>query len=135
MKKDYPKKKNSQPSTLLPHLKNVMLRPSKAARVTFYCLLFSLDVRVVGFFTPSPAEPLPTDLEEFMQSSHKDGVILVSFGSIVGQLEDNVVDVMIRAFAKLPQKILWKINLGELMQQLACQPTLVPEGLFNFISL
>jgi len=73
------------------------------------------DVRTVGYFLPSPAKPLPAELEAFMQSSGDDGVILVSFGSMVNKLSDKVVDVMASAFAKFPQMVLWKIKLGELL--------------------
>ena len=64
----------------------------------------------------SPAQPLSEELEEFMQSAGDDGVILVSFGTILGSLDENVLQMMATAFSRLPQKVIWKIKTG------ACLP-------------
>ena len=61
---------------------------------------------------PSPAQPLSEELEEFMQSTGDDGVILVSFGTGLSSLEENVLQMMATAFSKLPQKVIWKIKKG-----------------------
>jgi hypothetical protein len=71
------------------------------------------DVREVGNFLPGPPKPLPVELEEFYQGSGDDGVIFVSFGSMVDTLHDDIIEVMNTAFSKVPQKVLWRINLGE----------------------
>ena len=51
-----------------------------------------------------------------MQSSGNNGVILVSFGSTVSsstkRVDKAVLTVMADAFAKLPQKIIWKLSEG-----------------------
>ena len=60
----------------------------------------------------SPAQPLSEELEEFMQSAGDDGVILVSFGTILGSLDENVLQMMATAFSRLPQKVIWKIKTG-----------------------
>ena len=60
----------------------------------------------------SPAQPLSEELEEFMQSAGDDGVILVSFGTILGSLDENVLQMMATAFSRLPQKVIWKIKKG-----------------------
>ena len=60
----------------------------------------------------SPAQPLSEELEEFMQSAGDDGVILVSFGTILSSVDDNVLQTMATAFSKLPQKVIWKIKKG-----------------------
>jgi hypothetical protein len=62
---------------------------------------------------PAPAQPLPAELEEFMQGSGDDGVILVSFGSMIDTLNDYVVDVMNKAFSKVSQKVLWRLKPGK----------------------
>ncbi|KAK3744832.1 hypothetical protein QZH41_008809 [Actinostola sp. cb2023] len=67
-------------------------------------------VREVGSFLPSPAKPLPDELETFMASSGNNGVILVSFGSMLDKLDNNVLEVMNKAFSKVQQKVIWKIN-------------------------
>ncbi|GAB6022488.1 hypothetical protein CHUAL_006595 [Chamberlinius hualienensis] len=64
----------------------------------------------VGGLNCKPAQPLPKDLEEFMTSAGKDGVIYFSLGSVTKgesmplDMRAKVIDV----FSKLPQKILWK---------------------------
>ena len=66
------------------------------------------DTKVVGPFLPAPANPLSHEWEQFMQSAGKEGVILVSFGSIIQTLNDKIMSVLVEAFARLPQKIIWK---------------------------
>ena len=63
----------------------------------------------------SPAKPLPADLEDFMQSSGDDGVIFISFGSMVDSFQNDVIKAMSGAFSQLPQKVLWRLNVGELL--------------------
>jgi len=66
---------------------------------------------VVGPFLPSPAKPLPSDLDQFMKETGEDGVILVSFGTVVEGMEDAKLQMMAEAFSKLPQTIIWKLKL------------------------
>ena len=47
-----------------------------------------------------------------MQSSEDSGVILVSFGSTLSSVDNAILSVMANAFAKLPQKIIWKLSEG-----------------------
>ena len=77
-----------------------------------YC--FIIDTRVVGPFLPSPAKPLPKELEEFIGKDGDEDVILVSFGSILGEiaeLNEPLLQRMADAFSKLPQKVIWKMKL------------------------
>ena len=60
----------------------------------------------------SPAQPLSEELEEFMQSAGDDGVILVSFGTYVKSVDENILQMMATAFSRLPQKVIWKITKG-----------------------
>ena len=60
----------------------------------------------------SPAQPLSEELEEFMQSAGDDGVILVSFGTYVKSVDENILQMMATAFSRLPQKVIWKIKKG-----------------------
>lgn len=73
---------------------------------------FVTDTRVVGPLLTSPSKPLPSKLEEFMQSSGDDGVIVVAFGTTLGTLDKEILAVMARAFAEFPQKFIWKLNEG-----------------------
>ena len=75
---------------------------------------FIIDTRVVGPFLPSPAKPLPKELEEFVGKAGDEGVIVVSFGSVLGDtagLNGSLLQGMADAFSKLPQKIIWKMKL------------------------
>ena len=65
----------------------------------------------MGPFLPSPAKPLPNELDQFMQEAGGEGVILVSFGTIVGDLDEKLLQMMAEAFSKLPQRIIWKLKL------------------------
>ncbi|XP_037546799.1 UDP-glucuronosyltransferase 2A2-like [Nematolebias whitei] len=59
-----------------------------------------------GFHCKSP-EPLPEDLEEFVQSSGEQGVIVMSLGAFVHQLPDDLANEIAAALAKVPQKVIW----------------------------
>ena len=67
---------------------------------------------MVGPLLTGPSKPLPRKLEEFMQSSGDDGVIVAAFGTILGALDKDILAVMTRAFAQFPQKFIWKLNAG-----------------------
>ncbi|XP_056881434.1 UDP-glucuronosyltransferase 2C1-like [Takifugu flavidus] len=66
------------------------------------------NVVYMGGFQCKPAKPLPEHLEEFMQSSGEHGVIIMSLGTFVSQLPAEITNEVAAAFAKLPQKIIWK---------------------------
>lgn len=99
--------------------------------VTFYHLLQGTDIwlmRVdfvfefprptmpniiyIGGFQCKPSEPLPAELEEFVQSSGEHGVILMSLGTLVKSLPVDITSEIAAAFAQLPQKIIWR-HAGE----------------------
>ena len=77
----------------------------------FFVLLQQIQELLVHF-SPGPSKPLPNKLEEFMKSSGDDGVILVAYGTTLGTLDKEILTVMARAFAKFPQKFIWKLNEG-----------------------
>ncbi len=60
------------------------------------------------------SKPLPADLEEFVNGSGDSGIILLSFGSVLrgDQLPEATRDVLIRTFARLPHRIIWKWESG-----------------------
>ncbi|XP_056595238.1 UDP-glucuronosyltransferase 2A1-like [Triplophysa dalaica] len=66
------------------------------------------NVVYMGGFQCKPAEPLPADLEEFVQSSGEHGVIIMSLGTVFGQLLSDLNDDIAAAFAQLPQKVIWR---------------------------
>ncbi|XP_051918847.1 UDP-glucuronosyltransferase 2C1-like [Hippocampus zosterae] len=65
------------------------------------------NVIYIGGFQCKPAEPLPNHLEEFVQSSGQHGVIIMSLGTLIGELPSYFADEIAAAFAKLPQKVIW----------------------------
>ncbi|XP_047007259.1 UDP-glucuronosyltransferase 2C1 [Ictalurus punctatus] len=66
------------------------------------------NVVYVGGFHCKPSKPLPQDLEDFVQSSGDHGVIVMSLGTMVGQLPHDVASSIAEAFAELPQKVIWR---------------------------
>lgn len=66
------------------------------------------NVVYMGGFQCKPSNPLPDDLEKFVQSSGKHGIIIMSLGSIFGELLDDITDEIAAAFAQLPQKVIWR---------------------------
>ncbi|XP_041955248.1 UDP glucuronosyltransferase 5 family, polypeptide E1 [Alosa sapidissima] len=70
------------------------------------------NVVYMGGFQCKPSKPLPSELEEFMQSSGEHGVIVMSLGTLLGSLLPEISEVIAAAFARLPQKVVWR-HLGE----------------------
>uniref|UniRef100_A0A673JL00 UDP-glucuronosyltransferase n=1 Tax=Sinocyclocheilus rhinocerous TaxID=307959 RepID=A0A673JL00_9TELE len=66
------------------------------------------NIVYMGGFQCKPAKPLPADLEEFVQSSGNHGVIVMSLGTLIAQLPQDVTDDIAAAFAQLPQKVIWR---------------------------
>ncbi|XP_037612003.1 UDP-glucuronosyltransferase 2A2-like [Sebastes umbrosus] len=62
----------------------------------------------MGGFQCKPAKPLPEHLEEFVQSSGEHGVIMMSLGTLIGELPRDLADEIAVAFAKVPQKVIWR---------------------------
>uniref|UniRef100_A0A8C9W2B4 UDP-glucuronosyltransferase n=1 Tax=Scleropages formosus TaxID=113540 RepID=A0A8C9W2B4_SCLFO len=66
------------------------------------------NVVYMGGFQCKPPKPLPTDLEEFVQSSGEHGVIIMSLGTVFGELPHDITAEIGAAFAQLPQKVIWR---------------------------
>ncbi|XP_060715926.1 UDP-glucuronosyltransferase 2C1-like [Tachysurus vachellii] len=62
----------------------------------------------IGGFHCKESKPLPQHLEDFVQSSGEHGVIVMSLGTMVGQLPHDVANLIAEAFAELPQKVIWR---------------------------
>ncbi|KAI8510613.1 UDP-glucuronosyltransferase 2A1 [Branchiostoma belcheri] len=62
----------------------------------------------VGGINSQEANPLPEDLELFVQSSGGAGVVVVSFGSQAKTINLERAEVMAAAFAQLRQKVVWR---------------------------
>lgn len=66
------------------------------------------NVIYIGGFQCKPAQPLPADLEDFVQSAGEHGVIIMTLGTFVNALPKEVSDDIAGVFAKMPQKVIWK---------------------------
>lgn len=66
------------------------------------------NVVYMGCFQCKPPKALPDDLEDFAESSGEHGIVVVSLGTLVGQLPDDIADEMAAGLAKLPQKVIWR---------------------------
>lgn len=63
------------------------------------------NVIYMGGFQCKPAQPLPADLEAFVQSAGEHGVIIMTLGTLVKALPEDVTDDIASVFAKMPQKV------------------------------
>uniref|UniRef100_A0A1A8P460 UDP-glucuronosyltransferase n=2 Tax=Nothobranchius rachovii TaxID=451742 RepID=A0A1A8P460_9TELE len=62
----------------------------------------------IGGFQCKPAQPLPADLEDFVQSAGEHGVIMMSLGTWVKKLPNDITEAIASVFAKMPQKVIWR---------------------------
>ena len=65
------------------------------------------DVIPVASLMAREAEPLATDLKAYMDQS-ANGVILVSFGTMVAEVPPEVIDKMFKAFANLDYNVIFR---------------------------
>merc|ERR1712212_161639 len=63
-------------------------------------------------FQCKPSEPLTAHLEDFVQSSGEHGLIMMTLGSFVGKLPEDITEDIAATFAQLPQKVIWR-HTGE----------------------
>ncbi|KAM9837768.1 UDP-glucuronosyltransferase 1A5-like [Aulostomus maculatus] len=66
----------------------------------------------IGGFQCKPPVPLSPELEEFIQSSGEEGFILMSLGTLVKGLPEEITSEIAAAFAQIPQKVIWR-HVGE----------------------
>ncbi|XP_059868422.1 UDP-glucuronosyltransferase 2C1-like isoform X3 [Delphinus delphis] len=66
------------------------------------------NVEFVGGLHCKPAKPLPKELEKFVQSSGKHGVVVFTLGSMIKNLTEEKSNVIASALAQIPQKVLWR---------------------------
>ncbi|XP_047422672.1 UDP-glucuronosyltransferase 2B20-like isoform X4 [Sciurus carolinensis] len=68
------------------------------------------NVDFLGGLHCRPAKPLPKEMEDFVQSSGENGVVVFSLGSLVGTLNEERANVIASALAQIPQKVLWRFD-------------------------
>ncbi|CAL8338708.1 unnamed protein product [Lota lota] len=66
------------------------------------------NVVYIGGFQCKPAQPLSPDLEEFVESAGEHGVIIMTLGTLVNALPDDIAEEIASVFAKMPQKVIWR---------------------------
>ncbi|XP_062861227.1 UDP-glucuronosyltransferase 2B31-like [Trichomycterus rosablanca] len=68
------------------------------------------NVVYMGCFQCKPSQALPDDLKDFVESSGEHGVVIVSLGTLVGELPSDIADEMAAGLSKLPQKVIWRYS-------------------------
>uniref|UniRef100_A0AAY5KNQ6 glucuronosyltransferase n=1 Tax=Esox lucius TaxID=8010 RepID=A0AAY5KNQ6_ESOLU len=66
------------------------------------------NFKFVGGLHCKPAKPLPEPIEEFVQSSGDDGIVVFSLGSMVKNLTKEKGNTIASALGQIPQKVLWR---------------------------
>uniref|UniRef100_A0A4W4HGL0 UDP-glucuronosyltransferase n=1 Tax=Electrophorus electricus TaxID=8005 RepID=A0A4W4HGL0_ELEEL len=73
-----------------------------------YSRPFLPNFKFVGGLHCKPAKPLPKELEDFVQSSGDDGIVVFSLGSMLKNLTKERTNTITSALRQIPQKVLWK---------------------------
>uniref|UniRef100_A0A8C6R5Z9 UDP-glucuronosyltransferase n=2 Tax=Nannospalax galili TaxID=1026970 RepID=A0A8C6R5Z9_NANGA len=68
------------------------------------------NVDFVGGLHCRPAKPLTKEMEEFVQSSGEDGIVIFSLGSMVRNMTEEKANIIASALAQIPQKVLWRFE-------------------------
>nr|XP_015218913.1 PREDICTED: UDP-glucuronosyltransferase 2A1-like isoform X2 [Lepisosteus oculatus] len=71
---------------------------------------FLPNFQFVGGLHCKPAKPLPENMEEFVQSSGDDGIVVFSLGSMVKNLTREKANIIASALGQIPQKVLWRYS-------------------------
>ncbi|XP_064833315.1 UDP-glucuronosyltransferase 2A1-like [Oncorhynchus masou masou] len=79
---------------------------------------FLPNFKFVGGLHCKPAKPLSEAMEEFVQSSGDDGIVVFSLGSMVKNLTTERGNTVATALGQIPQKVLWRYS-GEKPETLA----------------
>ncbi|KAM9393363.1 UDP-glucuronosyltransferase 2B31-like isoform 2-T2 [Pholidichthys leucotaenia] len=66
------------------------------------------NVVYMSGFQCKPSKPIPKELEEFVQSSGEHGIIVMTLGTLVEKLPEDITEDIAAAFAQLPQKVIWR---------------------------
>ncbi|XP_026127851.1 UDP-glucuronosyltransferase-like isoform X8 [Carassius auratus] len=63
---------------------------------------------IIGGMDNKKAEPLPQELEEFVEGSGEHGFVVFTLGSMVSQLPEAKAREFFEAFRQIPQRVLWR---------------------------
>ncbi|XP_054995980.1 UDP-glucuronosyltransferase 2B31-like [Sorex araneus] len=64
----------------------------------------------VGGLHCKPAKPLPKEMEEFVQSSGENGIVVFTLGSMVSNMPEERANVIASALSRIPQKVIWRFE-------------------------
>ncbi|XP_043304388.1 UDP-glucuronosyltransferase 2B4-like isoform X1 [Cervus canadensis] len=64
----------------------------------------------VGGLHCKPANPLPKEIEEFVQSSGENGIVVFTLGSMITNITEERANTIASALAQIPQKVLWRYS-------------------------
>ncbi|XP_041354211.1 UDP-glucuronosyltransferase 2B20-like [Gigantopelta aegis] len=90
-------------------VRNAVLYLENSDHVVDYPKALMPNFVQVGGLTASPAGKLPKDLETFI-SEATDGVVVVSFGSILREAPKEMMNKLMTAFSQLKQRVLFKTD-------------------------
>ncbi|XP_077156590.1 2-hydroxyacylsphingosine 1-beta-galactosyltransferase [Paroedura picta] len=68
------------------------------------------NVVYVGGILTKPANPLPEDLQAWVDGANENGFVLVSFGAGVKYLSEDIAHKLAHALARLPQRVIWRFS-------------------------
>lgn len=101
----------------VPHINEIISRTSLIFSNSHHTLdgpvpLVPNLIEVAGIHIRDDHQPLPVALQKFMDDA-KEGVVYFTLGSLVrvSTLPNSTIDAFRNAFARLPQKVLWKFEL------------------------
>ncbi|TSL28233.1 UDP-glucuronosyltransferase 2A1 [Bagarius yarrelli] len=81
------------------------------------------NFKFVGGLHCKPAKPLPKEMEDFVQTSGDEGIVVFSLGSMIKNLTKERADTIASALGQIPQKVLWRYT-GEKPKTLAANTRL-----------
>ncbi|KAL2091819.1 hypothetical protein ACEWY4_011617 [Coilia grayii] len=76
------------------------------------------NFKYIGGVHCKPAKPLPKDMEDFVQTSGNDGIVVFTLGSMITNLTREKTNIIASALGQIPQKVLWRYK-GERPETLA----------------
>ncbi|XP_061836353.1 UDP-glucuronosyltransferase 2A2-like [Nerophis lumbriciformis] len=71
---------------------------------------FLPNFKFVGGIHCRPAKALPEDMEEFVQSSGEDGIVVFTLGSFINNITTEKANMIASGLAQIPQKVLWRYS-------------------------
>ncbi|XP_060043802.1 UDP-glucuronosyltransferase 2B31-like [Erinaceus europaeus] len=71
---------------------------------------FLPNFEFIGGLHCKPAKPLPKEMEQFVQSSGENGIVVFTLGSMVRNMSEETANMIASGLAQIPQKVLWRFE-------------------------